>query len=265
MAISLRDALLQFPRPQLASPLDTSPTTSASVEKNTSDANPPESTANTECATCKDGEWLRRTDGSLVECPTCKAVERRRFDRIQQYDKMFAFRPPLSELRLASLLPHPQRAAALAAARRFVAQPNGWLYLYGTYGDGKTYLVAATVNDLRAAGHLAIFCVVPKMLNWLRAAFEQGSGRSHPADLQWLCDAPVLALDDLDAQKPTEWGDEQLYNILDERYRSHRPTIITSNTPPTEYREPRLASRFGDDRLVHALDCGLKDLRRLER
>jgi DNA replication protein DnaC len=56
-----------------------------------------------------------------------------------------------------------------------------------------------------------------------------------------LTKIPVLILDDLGAEKASEWVAETLYILIDDRYGNMKPTVFTSNYSPSE-----LAERLGD-------------------
>ena len=149
--------------------------------------------------------------------------------------------------------------------RRYVANPSGWLYLWGPVGDGKTKLLAIAINALRAAGHEAVFCVVPELLTYLRGTFEPDSDARFDETFDYLKSAPVLGLDDLGAESPSAWVSEKLYELFGWRYRAELPTIVTSNARPELLRDPRLVSRLHDVRLCTVAYCGRTDVRRLCR
>ena len=58
-----------------------------------------------------------------------------------------------------------------------------------------------------------------------------GSGR--------LCGYPLLVIDDFGMERGTEYALEQIYNIIDSRYRSRKPLIVTTNLTLTELKNPQ--------------------------
>jgi DNA replication protein DnaC len=58
---------------------------------------------------------------------------------------------------------------------------------------------------------------------------------------------PYMVLDDLGAEKMTDWSVSSLYVVLSGRYNANRPTIVTSNLTLAQIAEwePRIASRLG--------------------
>ncbi|MDH7487426.1 MAG: ATP-binding protein [Anaerolineae bacterium] len=138
---------------------------------------------------------------------------------------------------------------AYELARAFAAEPKGWLFFLGGYGCGKTHLAAAIANARIAQGQTVLFVVVPDLLDYLRATFAPGSPASFDERFQALREAPLLILDDLGAHSSTSWAQEKLYQLLNHRYNSRLPTVITSNHRLEEM-DPRLRSRLVDPTLV---------------
>jgi len=71
-------------------------------------------------------------------------------------------------------------------------------------------------------------------LNDLTASFE---GRNEY--IARLCRAPLLILDDFGMERGTEYGLEQVYNVIDSRYRSRRPLIVTTNLSLQDLQHPQ--------------------------
>ena len=72
------------------------------------------------------------------------------------------------------------------------------------------------------------------ILNDLTASFE---GRNEY--IERLCRFPLLILDDFGMERGTEYGLEQVYNVIDSRYRSRKPLIVTTNLSLTELQNPQ--------------------------
>ena len=56
--------------------------------------------------------------------------------------------------------------------------------------------------------------------------------------LSRLCSFPLLILDDFGMERGTEYGLEQVYNVIDSRYRSNKPLIVTTNLTLEELQHP---------------------------
>jgi len=137
--------------------------------------------------------------------------------------------------------PTPDTRRALDLCRRWAAAyPGGpaadgvGIALVGPVGTGKTHLAAAVVNALVERGHYPLFVSVPDLIARFRAGIESGT-----AERQLLLakSAEVLVLDDLGAERVTDWAAEQLYRLINARYEALQPTIVTTNLEPSELAE----------------------------
>jgi DNA replication protein DnaC len=101
------------------------------------------------------------------------------------------------------------------------------LCFVGTTGVGKTTLACRLVDALCRRGNPAYYLNWPLFLAWVRQGIDttEGSGDALTA----ICNAPVLVLDDLGREKPSEWTKDQLYVVMERRYSEALPTIVTTN------------------------------------
>ncbi|RLC89488.1 MAG: DNA replication protein DnaC [Chloroflexi bacterium] len=145
-------------------------------------------------------------------------------------------------------------------AHAFAAHPEGWLVLRGGYGCGKTHLAAAIANACVAQGLPVLFLTVPDLLDHLRAAFSPSAGQTYDERFEEVRTAPLLILDDLGIEQSTSWALEKLFQLLNYRYMSRLPTVITTNHELEEL-EPRLRSRLADPDLVQLVTILAPDYR----
>lgn len=106
--------------------------------------------------------------------------------------------------------------------------------LWGGVGTGKSYFAGCIANALmeqEVAVRMTNFALI---LNDLTASFE---GRNEY--ISRLCRAPLLILDDFGMERGTEYGLEQVYNVIDSRYRSRRPLIVTTNLSLQDLQHPQ--------------------------
>ncbi len=134
-------------------------------------------------------------------------------------------------------------------AQEYAQHPEGWLVFRGGYGCGKTHLATAIANACVEQGMPVLFITVPDLLDYLRAAFAPNSLQSYDERFDEIRGAPLLILDDLGTEQGTPWALEKLFQLLNFRYMSRLPTVITTNLE-LEDLEPRLRSRLADITLV---------------
>ena len=160
--------------------------------------------------------------------------------------------------------PDPEARATVHAAfercRQFAARPEKWLLLTGTYGCGKTHLAAAIANDCLAQGLPVLFLNTPDLLDYLRATYAPSSETTYDERFDEVRTAPILILDDLGTESPTNWAIEKLYQLLNYRYNARLPTVITSNKDLKDI-DQRIASRLSDAEIVSVLNMLAPDFR----
>ena len=112
------------------------------------------------------------------------------------------------------------------------ANKIGYLF-WGNVGTGKSYLAGCIANALmekEITVHMTNFALI---LNDLAASFE---GRNEY--ISRLCRYPLLILDDFGMERGTEYGLEQVFNVIDSRYRSGKPLIVTTNLTLDDLHNP---------------------------
>ena len=106
---------------------------------------------------------------------------------------------------------------------------NRGLLLYGKAGNGKTYLSFAIANAIYNQGKAVMAISISKLLSIIKDSFDKHGDLGEADVLNTVRDASLLVLDDLGVEYKTAWAYEKLYAIIDTRYRSGKPTIITTN------------------------------------
>lgn len=146
---------------------------------------------------------------------------------------------------------------ALEFAQAWAADPVGWLYIAGDFGSGKTHLAAATANDLHERGQEALFITVPNFLDYLRRSFDPESRVRFDKRFHKIMSAPILILDDLRLADATAWARERLFQIIDYRYVTRLPTVITSSEIIDKI-DKRFQTRMLDRRICYPLNIGVR-------
>jgi DNA replication protein DnaC len=151
-----------------------------------------------------------------------------------------------------SLVTYPKDAAGLAAQRVAAEWLDGYragerrnLILHGGVGGGKTGLAWGMVRSLIELDEVdALLVNFRQLLSELRQTFQDRQ-QGLPIDYARAHRVPVLALDDVGAERPTDFAREELALVVEERYSYGRPTIVTSNYAPGD-----LIRRLGHDDVV---------------
>ena len=103
------------------------------------------------------------------------------------------------------------------------------LWFAGDTGTGKTSLAMLVSKAALEAGRSVAIYSVPRLLAEIKATYDRDSGDSYMQLFRRLCSVDLLHLDDLGAERPTEWVLEQLYAIVNERWQDGRSIVVTTN------------------------------------
>jgi len=138
------------------------------------------------------------------------------------------------------------------------------LYIHGPVGSGKTGL-AWSCGLALTESHLweeIRFVNVRQLLTGIRRSFGSGEQQEDPLDK--LGSIWCLVLDDLGAERVTDWTREWLATLIESRYVNEWQTIVTSNYSPAQlarrlgHDDPvlgkRIVSRLVDNALIIKLD-----------
>lgn len=124
------------------------------------------------------------------------------------------------------------------AAQRYVEnfselRKNGkGLLLYGNTGTGKTFAACEIANALIDKGYPAIVVNFTRVLNTLQGTFDKQEYIDGFNNFQ------LLVIDDLGIERNTAYAKEQVYNVIDSRYRAGLPMIITTNLSIEKLKNP---------------------------
>lgn len=107
---------------------------------------------------------------------------------------------------------------------------NSGLLLWGNTGNGKTFAAACIANELIDRGIPAMITSFPRILN---------AGYDKQEILAQVRYYPLLVIDDLGAERSSEYAMETVYTVIDERYKAKKPLIVTTNLTLDELCKPK--------------------------
>jgi DNA replication protein DnaC len=121
---------------------------------------------------------------------------------------------------------------AVAQARRLADQYpsiSAGLFLEGQPGVGKTHLAAAVLKQvIQTTGARGVFYDTRDLLRIIRSTYDPVNRTQEMDVLRPVIEADLLVLDDLGAEKTSEWVEETMNLIVNTRYNERRVTIFTS-------------------------------------
>ena len=117
-------------------------------------------------------------------------------------------------------------------------QQNIGLLLHGPVGTGKTFYAACIANALLEKEVSVKMTNFTRIINDMQSTFD---GRQEYLDS--LNQNNLLIIDDLGVERESEYMQEQVYNIIDARYRAGRPLIVTTNISLEEIKNPKNVQR----------------------
>lgn len=124
------------------------------------------------------------------------------------------------------------------------------LWLMGDVGTGKTTLAMLVSKAAAEAGRTVAIYSLPRLLARIRRTYDGEPGEdSYLEFFDRITSVDLLHIDDLGAEKRSDWVLEQLYAIVDERYQSQRSMVVTSNLDPEQLKEQigsRVVSRLAE-------------------
>lgn len=166
-----------------------------------------------------------------------EAEEKRKRDRMQSLDSMRRTGFPDAEMRewtFAKSDHTDQRNENIA--HKYVAnfgtlrEQGTGLLLCGPVGTGKSFLAACIANELINQGTPCLMTNFSRIIS--RVSEKFGGDQKYLDDLNRF---DLLVIDDLGAERDTEFTWEKVMNVIDARYRAGLPLIITTNLGPKDF------------------------------
>lgn len=170
----------------------------------------------------------------------CKAEELKHIDTKLRYEeeqreinkirKLSLMDERLKDIRFSAYEVDQSNEKIYRIAKKYVSKfenmfENGQgMLFFGDVGTGKSYTAAVIANELMERRNPVIMTSFIKLLNW-----ESGFDDKERGKIENLNKANLLIIDDLGAERGTDYALEKVYDIIDSRYRTKKPVILTTN------------------------------------
>lgn len=188
---------------------------------------------------CDGSGWILHEDDTAVAC-ACRermigrAISRGMGTGIPKRFRGVSFdRKPICDLDRSCLDP----------VRTFVARieenldAGKGIWFTGDLGTGKTSVAMLVSQAAERSGRSVAVYSVPTLLAEIKNTYDREAGGSYMSLFRKLCSVDLLHLDDLGAERRTDWVLEQLYSIVNERWQDERSIVATTNLDRDELRE----------------------------
>jgi DNA replication protein DnaC len=192
------------------------------------------------CEAEKEEEKIKQAEDRLKE------QELKRLFSIHDLGERF------NESKFSSFVVREGSEKCFKLAQKYVQEFDEWegesLMFWGEPGNGKSHLATAIANELTEKGKRVVFISMPDLLEKIKATFNRNSNESEAEIMKGLQVCDLLIIDDIGAEKVSDWVQEVIFRIVDGRYKKMKPIMATSNLEPKE-----LAERIGKrayDRLI---------------
>lgn len=114
------------------------------------------------------------------------------------------------------------------------------LLLWGDVGTGKSFMASAIANRVIDRGYSALVTDIGSIVSLMESSFDD-----RRRNLDRILRYDLLVIDDLGAQRGSEYMMEHVYSVIDGRYRSGRPMVITTNFDADEIKDKHDSERWG--------------------
>lgn len=200
------------------------------------------------CTTCEGAGMYLHPEGGMAHCE-CHLAEKK---RVLMRHAGF---PPLHRgCTVSNYIPMSEaevnaRPRIISWVKNFKPGCTG-LYLHGSPGTGKTHLLVAMGKAIiDQHGIEVMYSSAANMLEEASRLYRKAGGDhsifENPFDA--AAEVPVLLLDDMGAEKVSEWVLAMFYRLINTRYNRNLTTLITSNVPLSEFEQvydARIADRI---------------------
>lgn len=211
------------------------------------------------CSKCKSIDKCKNDIEGHVYYPTVRNERLeffykpcKHFKEKKNLNKTVFFETPksLQEASLSDLVSEKERTTIVKYIKDFLKkkmnnEPVKGMYLSGSFGSGKSYILSALLNELSNKGCKTVNVYYPSLLKRLKASFNE---YNYDEVLDEIMNSEVLLIDDIGAENNSAWArDEVLGTILQHRMDNNYTTFFTSNFTIEELEQVLAETSKGSD------------------
>ncbi len=210
-----------------------------------------ENGADPNCPICRGLGKVRRADGSGKIDP-CACVRLLALPYTERYG---LFEDEAKNLAWQDLLDLNHTGKAVQAIQEALQTGRGWIYLYGDFGVGKTRILKTGVACSLQANIPAIYIRMSSAIDRLAESFDPQTPEAESSIMDWFVSVPVLALDEVDKMRITDYRKDRRFLLLDSRYERacnenlFSVTLMAGNDNPDRL-DPSIFDRIRDGRFT---------------
>ncbi len=215
-----------------------------------------------ECSLCDGTGWrpVEKNGWRAVEVCSCRRQPRDERSWMEQarIPRGFWEVGPNEPMDFAHFYPlgDPSLQMALIKARGFADRYpmiDRGLFFLGNPGVGKTHLTVAILKQLMLQkGVECLFCSYQELLREVRHSYNPVSLSTELEVVRPVLETDVVAIDDLGAERISDWVEDTVTYILNYRYAQKKITLLTSNLPDSA-EETREGGPIGQYRVSDTL------------
>ncbi len=191
---------------------------------------------------------VKEGEGIMFDYVPCKYQK----ELLKEKTNVTYFEVPkfIKEARMSDIIPEKERLTIIKYMKDFINKFDTdkrikGLYLCGSFGSGKSYLISALINEISKKGYNSIILYYPNLLSNLKASFNT---EDFDIKLDSIMRSDLLLIDDIGAENNTAWSrDEILGTVLQYRMDNDLSTFFTSNLNLEELEEHLKITNNGAD------------------
>lgn len=203
--------------------------------------------AEADCADCQGTGWAVRTVDGARRAERCDCWQRARLDQVLARGRIPA-RYAKCDFSNFTAYDNEKLLRAIGKAQKFANKlPQGvdkGLLFIGPCGVGKTHLAVSVLREALGKGLHGVYYDTRSLLSIIRSTYNPVTRTSEADVLAEVMRADLLVLDDLGAERLTDWVEETMHLIVNTRYNEQRHTVFTTNYDDEEP-EPDRSRSFG--------------------